>query len=1049
MKDYKSGLGSWFAQNHVAATLLMLFFLVGGFLSIKNMTKEVFPTIDPKIISVSVVYRGASAADVEEAITQRVEEAVIGIEGIKRVASSASEGVGKITMELTEAADGIDVYNDVRNEVDRLQNFPPQDAERPVIVRAKPKSLVMKLVISGDVSLNRLRDYAESMEQELLQLPYINTVSINGGPMRQIDIAISNDNLEKYNVSHAQIAQIIANSAINLPGGRIETEAGDILLRVEGQRYYAQEYADIVVKTLPNGTPLYLKDIAELNDGFTDDRIISSYNNNPALFISVSKTESQDVLKIEETLRNYLESMTVPADLRVNMLYNRTDGLKDRANLMIKNALIGFILLFIALILFLDLKLALWISMGVPISFGGGLLMASLFGISMNMITLFALIVVIGIVVDDAIVVGESIFHEQETHPERSHLENAMNGVRNVIIPATVGVSTTMIAFVPLMLTEGVFGQILSVIPVIVICILFISLVEAYLILPSHLLNPKRYSMGPTKKLQIMMDNFLNNLVEKRILPFVSMCIRYRYATLTAILGIIFLAISALSQGVIKTVFFPPIEGSQVTAVLEMPIDSSLAQTQAKADKIYNAAEETVKEFQERYELSAAETYEGIIITVGESVTEAGPGGNGGTVSGQNVANVEVKLVEADGREFSATEFEKVWRQNVGQIIGAKNLTFTSSLIRSGNDLQLEVTHKDSKKLQEITQKMVSEISKIEGIVSIKDTFEVGKKEYRFSPTPAGYAAGLTPRSLGVAIQSAFNGFEALRVRRGREEIRVIVRLPKHERTTLNILENHLITLPNGQKAPLREMANISFTRGDSVINRVNGRRVISVIGDIDETIRTTDEVTAVIEQDIMPKIQQKYPTMTYSYEGAARERQDDTASLKTNTLLAIFVIFALLAVQLRGYSMPFVIIANIPLGVAGAFYAHWILGESVSFMSFFGIVALSGIVINDTVVLLDYYNQMRDRGMTAYDAMLAAVQRRFRAIMLTTLTNAVSTLPILLETSTQAQFLIPMAISLSGGLVFATILIFAFSPALMLIFDDCFVLCKKLKSLG
>lgn len=1045
MKDFKSGIGSWFAQNHVAATLLMLFFLIGGFLSVKNMTKEVFPTIDPKLISVSVVYRGAAAADVEEAITQRVEEAVIGIDGIKRVASTASEGVGTINMELTEDADGIDVYNDVRNEVDRLQNFPPQDAERPVIVRAKPKSLIMKLAVYGSVTQNRLRDYAERIEQELLQLPDINNVTIQGGPLRQIEIAISNDNLEKYNLSHNEIANIVSQSAINLPAGRIETEAGDILLRVEGRRYYAKKYADIVIKTLPNGTTLKLGDVAELKDTFADDRIVSEFDGNPALFIAISRTENQDVLEMEAALKQYLESITVPADMNVKVTFNRTNALKDRANLMTKNALVGFILLFIALILFLDLKLALWISMGVPISFGGGLLLASVFGVTMNMITLFALIIVIGIVVDDAIVVGESIFHEQETHPERSNLENAINGVRNVIIPATVGVSTTMIAFIPLMFTEGVFGQILSVIPVIVICILFISLVEAYLILPSHLLNPTRYSIGPTKKLREMMDRFLQNMVDNHIIPFVGLCIRYRYATITAVIGIIFLAVSAISQGVIRTVFFPPIEGSQVTAVLEMPIDTSLTQTQEKADKIYQAAQKTISEFNEIYGKNGTIS-EGTTLSVGQSVTEAGPGGGGGTQSGQNIANIEVKLVEADERDFSATEFEKAWRKNVGQIVGAKNLTYTSSLIRSGNDLQLEVTHKNSETLQEITAKMVEKIAAIEGVVSIKDTFEVGKKEYRFTPTPAGYAAGLTPQSLGIAIQAAFNGQEAMRVRRGREEIRVLVRLPKEERTTLNILENYMITLPNGQKAPLKEMATISFTRGDSVINRVNGRRIISVIGDIDETIRTTDEVTAVIEQDIMPDIIKQYPAMSYSYEGAARERQDDTASLKTNTLLAVFIIFALLAVQLRGYSMPFVIVANIPLGIAGAFYAHWILGEAVSFMSFFGIVALSGIVINDSVVLLDYYNQMQDQGMSAYEAMLAAVKRRFRAIMLTTLTNAVSTLPILLETSTQAQFLIPMAISLSGGLVFSTVLLFAFSPALMIIFDDCFELVKKMK---
>ncbi|MFT6083874.1 MAG: multidrug efflux pump subunit AcrB [Dasania sp.] len=1045
MKNYKTGLGSWFAQNHVAATLLMIFFLIGGFLSVKNMTKEVFPTIDPKMITISVSYPGASAADVEEAITQRAEEAVIGIDGIKKVSSTASEGVGSVTVELTEKADGIDVYNDIKNEIDSLQNFPPQNAERPIIVRAKPKSLVMNIAVFGDVPPQTLRNFAEKMEQDILQLPLVNDVDIRGDVDREISVFISNDTLQRYNLTHSQVANIISNSAINLPAGRIETLAGDILLRVEGRRYYANEYANIVIKAMPNGATLKLGDIATLEDGFSDERIISEFNGVPSLFLAVSRSKTQDVLKIEKSVRDYLEGLNIPNNIDVKIKFNRTDALKDRANLMIKNALIGFILLFIALILFLDLKLAFWISMGVPISFGGGLMLASLFGVTINMISLFALIIVIGIVVDDAIVVGESIFYEQETYPERSALENVMNGVHNVIIPATVGVSTTMIAFVPLMLTEGTFGQILGVIPVIVICILGISLVEAYLILPSHLMNPSRYSVGIIKQIRLKMDAGLNYIINHYVVPFVSVCIRFRYAAVTAVCGIIFLAISAVSNGVIRTVFFPAIEGSQITAVLEMPIDTPILETKNKIDIVYQAAEKTLKAFQAQTG-TANPIHEGITLSVGKSVTESGPGGGGGTVHGQNIADVEVKLVEADMRDFSSVAFEKAWRKNVGSISGAKNLTYTSSLIRSGNDIEIEVSHKNSKTLQNITATMVDEIAKIEGVVSIKDSFEVGKKEYRFELTPAGYAAGLTPQSLGTALRGAFNGQEATRVRRGREEIKIMVRLPDKERQTLNILENYRIGLPNGQQAPLKEMALIKFMRGDSKINRVDGRRIISVIGDIDETVRTTDEVTAVIESEIIPNLMKQYPQMQYSYSGATKDRQEDTASLKTNTILVVFVIFALLAVQLRGYSMPFVIIANIPLGVAGAFYAHWILGQSVSFMSFFGIVALCGIVINDSVVLLDYYNQMRDRGLSAYDAMIDAVRRRFRAIMLTTLTNAVSTLPILLETSTQAQFLIPMATSLSGGLVFATILIFAFTPALMVIFDDYHELVKRIK---
>ena len=1044
MKHYKAGIASWFAQNQIAPNLLMMFFLIAGILTIKNMTKEVFPTIDPKIITISVAYPGASASDVEEAITQRAEEAVIGIDGIKRVSSTASEGIGTVKVELTEQADGIEVYNDIKNEIDRLQNFPPQDAERPIIVRAKPRNLVMKLVVYGDASQNRIRSYAEKIEHDLLQLSGVNNVIIQGGASREISIFIEQNTLKKYNLSHQEVAQKISQAAINLPGGRIETQAGDILLRVQGKRYYADKYADIVIKSLPNGAVLTLGDIAELRDGFTDERIITKFNDKSALFITINRTGTQDVLTIEKTIHDYLKKLVLPSDVNLKIYFNNTDSFKDRSNLMMGNVIVGFILLFIALLLFLDLKLAFWISMGIPVAFGGGLLVASMLGVTLNMISLFALIIVSGVVVDDAIVIGESIFYEQETYPNRSPLENVMNGLGNVIAPAMVGVSTTMIAFIPLLLTEGTFGQILSVIPVIVICILFISLLEVYLILPSHLLNPKRSSIGITKSIQNKMDNLLYGFVDNYLLPLVGLCMRYRYVAVTAVFGIIFMSFVALINGNISTVFFPQIESSQVKSVLEMPVDTSFSETYQKSEVIYQAAEKTVKQFEKKY--PQQKIYEGITISVGQNVAEEGPGGAGETQSSQNVASIEVKLVEPEEREFTGLEFEKAWRKNVGIISGARNLTFTSNAIRSGNDLEIEVSHRDSKSLQKITKTMVEKIGMIEGVVSIKDSFEIGKKEYQFTLTPAGYAAGLTPQSLGIAIRSAFNGQEALRVRRGREEIKVMVRLSAFERHTLSSLDDYIISLPNGQKAPLKEMASIKFTRGESVINRVNSRRIISVIGDVDETIRTTDEVTAVIENDIIPKLKEKYPEFEYSYEGASRERQDDTASLKTNTLLAVFVIFALLMIQLRGYSMPLVIIANIPLGIAGAIYFHAIMGASVSFMSFFGIVALMGIVVNDSVVLFDYYNQMRENGLNPYEAMVESVRRRFRAIMLTTVTNVVSTLPMLLETSTQAQFLIPVTMSLSGGLMFSTVLLFFFSPPFMLILEDIYKLIDRVK---
>lgn len=1034
MKDTNyRGLIAWFIQNKVAANLLMMFFLVGGALSLSHMTKEIFPTIDPKMITITVPYPGASPDDVEEAITRRVEEGLLGIDGIKRITSVAQESVGLVTIELEEFSDGDDVYNDIRNEVDRLRDFPPQNAEKPVITRIKARNGIMSLAVYGDVPENILHDYAETIEQNLLALPEVSDVALRGGRTREITLEISSKMLEKYNLSHEEVSQAVANASLNAPAGRIETASGDILLRVQEKRYFASEFENVIVRSLPNGTVLKLGQIAVLKDGFDDKRLRNEYNGKPAVFISISKNATQDVLVIEKAVNSYLETLALPQGIKVDIRNNSTIQLKERANLMIDNVIGGFVLLFICLLLFLDLKLAFWISMGVPIACAGGLMLASFMGLTINMMTLFALIIVIGIVVDDAIIIGESVFYEQERNqnPE-DNLGAVIRGVQNVVAPATVGVSTTIIAFVPLLFTHGTFGQVLGVIPVIVISILFISMFEAYFILPSHLSANTRWSSGYVKDIQTKADTLLMRFSKNILVPIAQIAMRLRYATVIGVICFVMFAVLAVKSGIIRTVFFPVIEGTKITATLEMPIDTPFAETEKHAEHIFASATKTLKKLGDGHII-----HKNITFTVGEKSSEAGPGGNGSRDVGANIAKIEVELIDAEQRDFSATAFENLWRQENGKIAGARSLIFSSGAINSGNDIEIEMSHKESDILTKAAQELRRSIASIEGVNSVKDSFEIGKREYHFIPSQEGYAAGLTPAILGKIIRDAFSGREVTRVQRGRNEVRVMVRLPENERLKLETLENYRFKLPNGLYANLSDMADISVKRGYSVINRVDGKRIISILGDVDETMRTTDEVTTIIEKNIIPQLQAHYPNLSYSYEGRARERQEDVSSLGKNSLLSLFIIFVILAVQLRGYATPFVIIANIPIGIAGAIYSHWILGHDLSFMSLFGIVALSGVVVNDSVVLVDYYNQMRAEGMNAFDAMSAGVKRRFRAILLTTMSNGFGTLPILMETSTQAQFLIPMAISLSCGIFFSSTLLFVFTPSLMLIVED------------
>lgn len=1040
MSKEKSSLNPlvvWFLENHVAANLVMIFLLVGGYLSITTMTREIFPTIDPKVITVSVPYIGASPDEIEESITEPVEESLIGIEGVKRISSTAIEGMGTITAELEDRADGTEVYNDIRDSIGSIRNFPPRNAENVLITRIKPKNVLTKIAIYGDVPDLTLYEYAQNLEQDLLNLPMVNDVSIRGGRKPEITLEIPARIFEKYNLSHEKLGQIIQQNSQNLPIGRIETRSGDILLRIADKKYYAKEFADIIILSKPDGTQIRLKDIATLREGFDDSHLLTLYNGKPALFLVVNRTAGQDVLRMEKQINDYLEKVKLPKALKLDIQDDNTDSLKDRLNLLSGDAINGIILLFLCLLLFLDLKLAFWVTMGIPIGILGGLMVASFMGMSLNMMSLFALIVVIGIVVDDAIIIGESIFHEQQNpRPDDTKYSAAIRGVKNVIAPSLVGVSTTIIAFVPLLFTTGVFGQILSVVPSIIIVVLLVSLVEAYLILPSHLSENTKWSKGFVKDLQDFVNRKFTYFENNIFMPAVAKAIEYRYATMAFVLCLVMVALLAVQSGKIRTVFFPAVEGNNVSAQLEMPIDTPFEETKKKAIELYNAAERTAKYFRET--TNNEKVISNISVQMGGASADAGPGGGGFNKSGNNLAKIDIKLISSDERDFTAVDFEKKWRKEIGNFVGARSLDIQSSLIRGGDDLQIELAHKDSEQLEKAAKYLTKKIATIEGVTTIKDSFEQGKKEYHFKPNAAGYAAGLTPAMVGDILRSRFNGFEVGRVQRGRDEIRVMVRLPKNERDNLELLKKTYIPLPNGGQALLASMVDIHFERGYTQIDRVNGQRIISLLGDIDETIRTTDEVTNAIDKKIMPEAMRMFQGLSYSYEGRARERAEDLSSLKTNTMISVFVIFSMLVMQLRGYAMPFVIIVNIPLGAVGAIYAHWILGHDLSFMSLFGIISLCGIVVNDSVVLVDCYLKLKeDEGMNMKKALELTAQRRFRAVMLTAITNGAGSVPLLLETSVQAQFLIPMAVSLSCGLVFSASLLFFFTPSLICIIDD------------
>ncbi len=1029
-----TGFIAWFIGNHVAANLLMIFLVGGGILAIFNMRVELFPSIDPRTITISVPYPGATPNEVEDGITRRLEEVVIGVEGVKQVTTVAQENVGVVTVEVEEFVDTTDVLDDVENAVDQLIDFPPQNAEQTIITMVKPQPAVITLVLHGTVPELTLKRWAERIKDDMLRTGGISLISLNGDRDYEISIEIAEENLRRYNLTLEEVGAIVANWSLDIPAGTVESEAGDILLRVQEKGYSGEEFEDIVIRGLPDGSLLRLKNIGEIIDGFKDDNLITRYNGESAIFIEVSRSESQDSLAVEGAVLDFIKEVRLPEGIRLDILEDQTVILKQRMNLLLRNGLLGYALVFLVLLLFLDLKLAFWTSLGIPISFLGGLLIVYLFGMSFNMITLFALIIVLGIVVDDAIVTGESIFSEQEAG--REDADAAISGVRSVRAPVTIGVLTTVAAFAPLAFTTGTLGQIMRPIPVFVISILLVSLAEAFTILPVHLSSSSRWSRGIVSRISRNFNAALYLFMDKFFLPLLRRAIKLRYIVL-ALSFVIFFVIFGLIRGdFIRFIFFPQIEGDQITASLIMPVGTPFEVTEFHAERILEAAEAIRKELQDE---AGKDLFQSTSIIIGSLFEEQGPGASqqvGATTS--NRAELRIQLIDSPQRSISAQEIELRLEKAVGTIPNADELSYNSSLVSAGEDIMIELAHENGEVLDQAVESLQEIMRSMEGVNEIADTLKAGKLEYVFELTPEGLAAGLQPGDIGRQLRNAFYGYEVQRIQREREELKVMVRYPKWEREQLSAIYDFRVMLPEGVRAPITNIAKISEQRTYAQIMRVDGQRVANVSADVNEQLTTPNEVLNVIMGENIPDLLREFPGLSARIAGASEDRRDDMASLGKNMLIALLIIFVMLGAQLRSYIQPLIIMAVIPFGLVGAVLGHLLLGFDLSFISVFGMVALMGVVVNDSVVLIDYYNrQRREEELNYVEAVILAVRRRFRPILLTTMTTSLALLPMLLENSLQARFLIPMAVSLAFGLLFASFVLLFLLPILIGIVSD------------
>ncbi len=1029
----RRGLINWFISNPVAANLLMIVLLVGGALSALNLRSQVFPTISPGTVIVTVPFPGATPAEVEEGITRRVEEAVLGIDGVKRVTSNASENVGIVTIETNDFADRDVVKDDVESAVDRLSDFPPENAEKPIVVAPKPTGGVVTLAIAGDVGEAALRRAAEEIERDLLSQRGVSLVQLEGARDYEISIEISEATLRRYGLSFNEVASAVRRSSLDLAGGSIASGSGEILLRTNQKRQAGADFESIVVRTQADGSVITLADIATVRDEFVREQLNNRYNDRPAVFVRVSRAEAEDVLAVKAAVDEFLAGYTPPPGIEVVEFRDETKLLRERVNLLLRNGAFGFALVFLFLVLMLDLKLAVWVSMGIATAFMGGFLVFGALGVTITMISLFGLIIVLGLVVDDAIVIGENIDAErQQGHPGP---EAASRGAHGVLAPVTVGVLTTVAAFAPLLVTGGTFGDITRAIPLVVISVLIVSLLEAFCILPSHLSHGGSWSKGVIKRLQGRIARGIAVIRDKLVQPGVAFAARWRYATVGMALAFFILCMSLLSNGHVRFIFFPQIEGNNISASLEMPEGTPFERTDAAIRTMTEAAYQVAEEARE-------ETGEPLFVSVtatsgGRVANNSGPGGQSSFSSSENIGQIQIELVPYGERRTPAAEIERRWRMAVGQVEGAERVSFNSGFVGFGSDVEFELAHQEEAELIAAADAMKARIADIEGVSQIEDSFDLGKRQLVFELTPAGRAAGLRPADVAVQVRQAFFGEEVQRIQRGRDEVRVYVRYPESSRESLAALNSFRVQLPDGGRAPLFTVARVEESRAYSSIRRIDGRRVVTVSADVDQALSTPNIANEAILQTVMPELEASYPGLRWVRAGATREQNEDLAAIGSAFIVVLLVIFAMIATQLRSYLQPLAILISIPLGVAGAILGHLVLGFSLSFISIFGIVALAGVAVNASVVLVDLYNKHRADGKSPVDAAAAAAARRFRPVMLTTLTTALGLAPLLLETSPQAQFLIPMAVSLGFGIVISGFMVLFVTPSVAVITED------------
>ena len=1028
----EKGLIAWFARNPVAANLIMIFVLIGGLLTALTIRKQAFPQFESNWVSIQAVYPGAAPQEVEEGITIKIEENLEGTEGIKRLITYSNRGYAQAWVEIEEKYDAKEALDEIKAQVDSINTF-PAGMERPVVQREKFQQEVMILALYGDMSYYQLKELGNDIKDELQNLPHVNLVDFYSGLDYEIGIEISPDKLREYGLTFRDVSNAVQSFSTNMSAGQIRSDTGYISMRVEKQAYRGGEFEKLPLITLQDGAQIKLGDVATINDGFEEGLLYSKYNGKNSLSFEIDASKDQDITVVAKVLKKYLADKAdqLPAGVKLSPIVDLTYYLEGRLDMMVDNMVWGGILVMLVLALFLPLRLAFWVMMGLPVSFLGAFLFMPIgfLDITINMVSLFAFIIVLGIVVDDAIVVGESASAEIEKHGHS--LNNVIRGVKRVAMPATFGVLTTIAAFLPQAMASGPSAAFSKAIGVVIILCLIFSLIESKLILPAHIaaMNPRKPNpKNPLHKLRNAVDSGLKHFVEHYYTPFIGRCIHYRYTVIIGFLCILIVSAGLFAGGMVKFVPNPKIPHDFPRISLEMNLASSEQATLETARKIENVLLSVDKELEQQYGQSMIRD-----LSV--------------SLRGRTNASIMAILVEPHLRPIDTFELSTMWREKMPPLPGLKTLTIQDSIFGGGRDdgdVSFRLEGKNADELKEVSSKLKAKLQSMEGVGDVNDSLQSATDEVQLDLKPLAYSMGLTLADVASQVSFSYYGLEAQLILREGEEIKVMIRYPQSERNSISNIQDTRIITPAGAEVSLSEIAIVKLVDGVSSIRRENSNRTVNVWAAVNSDEVEPFAIAQEIRDVYLPALLKNYPGVKSNVAGRIQEEMESANEQLRDFAISLMIIFALLAIPLRSYSQPLIIMSVIPFGVVGAMFGHMALGMTMSGLSMFGIIAVAGIVVNDSLVMVDFVNKARAEGVAIKEAVMQAGARRFRAILLTSVTTFIGVMPIIMETSLQAKIVIPMAVSLAFGVLFATVITLILIPCQYVALEDTKRLIRK-----